>query len=82
MALGYNNLGNDYHQLGHYKKAKQYHKKALIITKKIFGEEHANVAISYNNLGNADQHQAMETWEMIICTLHSKMKQKNTTRKH
>ena len=29
-----------------------YHKKALKIRKKIYGEEHADVAGSYNNLGN------------------------------
>ena len=38
--------------LGQYNEAKEYHEKALIIYKKIFGEEHAGVASSYNNLGN------------------------------
>jgi len=32
-------------------EAKEYHEKALITRKKIFGEEHPNVAASYNNLG-------------------------------
>ena len=32
-------------------------KKALIIKKKIFGEEHADVAATYNNLGTV--HQAL-----------------------
>ena len=32
-----------------------YHNKALIIWKKIFGEEHADVAASYNNLGSVYQ---------------------------
>ena len=34
-----------------YKSSMSYHEKALIIKKKIFGEEHADVATSYNNLG-------------------------------
>ena len=46
------NLGNDYSHLGQYNEAKEYHEKALIIKKKIFGEEHATVASSYHNLGN------------------------------
>ena len=44
-------MGNDYQQLGQYNEAKEYHEKALIIYKKIFGEEHADVASSYDNLG-------------------------------
>ena len=35
---------SDYQQLGQYNEAKEYHEKALIIYKKIFGKEHANVA--------------------------------------
>ena len=31
---------------------KEYYDKALIITKEIFGEEHCDVATSYNKLGN------------------------------
>ena len=41
--------------LGQYNEAKEYHEKALIINKKIFGEEHADVASSYNNLGSVFQ---------------------------
>ena len=51
VAGSYNNLGNAYKSLGDYNKAKEYHQKALIIKKNIFGEEHAGVASSYNNLG-------------------------------
>ena len=40
-----------------YKSSISYQKKALIIKKKIFGEEHADVAASYNNLGTV--HQAL-----------------------
>ena len=43
-----------------YIDAKEYHEKALIIRKKIFGEEHADVEASYNNLGNV--HQDLEQY--------------------
>ena len=39
-----------YNSLGEYNQAKELHEKALIIRKKIFGEDHAAVATSYNNL--------------------------------
>ena len=39
-----------YDTLGEYNQAKELHEKALIIYKKIFGEDHAHVATSYNNL--------------------------------
>ena len=39
-----------YQRLGEYNRAKELHEKALIIGKKIFGEDHADVATSYNNL--------------------------------
>ena len=39
-----------YESLGEYNQAKELHEKALIIYKTIFGEDHANVARSYNNL--------------------------------
>ena len=45
-----NVTGEVYHRLGEYNKAKELHEKALIIRKKIFGEDHADVATSYNNL--------------------------------
>jgi len=45
-------LGSVYLQLGQYNEAKQYHEKVLIIRQKIFGEDHADVATSYNNLGS------------------------------
>ena len=38
-----------------YKSSISYQKKALIIRKKIFGDTHADVAESYNNLGNVYQ---------------------------
>ena len=36
-------------------KQKEFLEKALIMKKKIFGEDHADVAGSYNNLGNVYQ---------------------------
>ena len=39
-----------YDELGEYNQAKELHEKSLMIRKKIFGEDHAHVAISYNNL--------------------------------
>ena len=44
VGKSYINLGNDHRHLGQYNKAKEYNDKALIIKKKIFGEEHADVA--------------------------------------
>jgi len=37
-------LGNVYRQLGQYKEAKEFLENALIIKKKFFGEDHADVA--------------------------------------
>ena len=48
-------MASVYQALGQYNEAKDYYEKALIIRKKIFGEEHADVAASYNNLGIAYQ---------------------------
>ena len=39
-----------YNRLGQYNQAKELQEKALIISKKIFGEDHADVATIYNNL--------------------------------
>ena len=39
-----------YESLGEYNQAKELHEKALIVYKTIFGEDHADVATSYNNL--------------------------------
>ena len=43
--------GNVYRYLDKYTEAKEHHKKALVITKEIYSEHHADVAASYNNLG-------------------------------
>ena len=60
-----------YDTLGEYNQAKELHEKALIISKKIFGEDHADVATSYQQLGISVQ----SVWENTI-------KPKNFTKKH
>ena len=42
--------GTVYYSLGEYNQAKELHGKALVIRKKIFGEDNASVATIYNNL--------------------------------
>ena len=44
--------GPVYNSLGQYNQAKELHEKALTIRKTIFGEDHADVATSYNNLAS------------------------------
>ena len=63
-----------YHSLGEYNEAKELHEKALIIRKKTFGEDHADVATSYNNLalvyqrlGEDDQAKELYEKALIIC---------------
>jgi len=65
-------LGNVQRHLEQYNEAKQYHEKALIMRKKIFGEEHADVAARYNNLGNVHANLGQ----------YNEAKQFNTTRKY
>ena len=47
-----NTSGQVYDRIGKYSQAEGFHKKALIIRKKIFGEDHTDVASSYNNLAS------------------------------
>ena len=51
-ATSYSKMASVYYSLGEYNQAKELHEKALIISKKIFGKHHANVATSYNNLAS------------------------------
>ena len=48
----FNTSGLVYLRLGEYNRAKELHKKALVIYKKVFGEDHADVATSYDNLAS------------------------------
>ena len=66
-----NVTGEVYHRLGEYNQAKELHEKALIIRKKIFGEDHADVATSYNNLASVyyslgEYNQAKELHEKAL----------------
>ena len=58
-----------YDILGEYNQAKELHEKALTIYKKMFGEDHANVATSYNNLA------------LMYNNLENTIKLKNFTKK-
>ena len=63
--------GQVYNRLGEYNQAKALHEKALMIYKKIFGEDHAVVATSYNNLALVynilgEYHQAKELSEKAL----------------
>ena len=60
-----------YDTLGEYNQAKELHEKALIIYKKTFGENHADVATSYNNLASVynrlgQYNQAKELYEKAL----------------
>ena len=44
--------GQVYHRIGKYSQAEGFHKKALMVRKNIFGEDHTDVALSYNNLAS------------------------------
>ena len=66
-----NVTGLVHHGLGEYNQAKELHEKALIIRKKIFGEDHADVATSYNNLASVynslgEYNQAKELYEKAL----------------
>ena len=63
-----------YECIGEYNQAKELYEKALMIRKKIFGEEHADVATSYNNLAGVyymfgECNQAKELYEKALIIL-------------
>ena len=63
--------GQVYNRLGEYNQAKALHEKALMIYKKIFGEDHADVATSYNYLASVyyslgEYNQAKELHEKAL----------------
>ena len=60
-----------YESLGEYSQAKQLHEKVLMIRRKIFGEDHADTATSYNNL--ASVHDSLGEYSQD---------KKNFTKKH
>ena len=70
----FNISGLVYLRLGEHNQGKELHEKALVIRKKIFGEDYADVATSYNNLASVyyslgEYNQAKELHEkaLVIC---------------
>ena len=60
-----------YDTLGEYNQAKELHEKALTIFKEIFGEDHGDVATSYDNLAlvynrPGEYNQAKELHEKAL----------------
>ncbi|CAH3159777.1 unnamed protein product [Porites lobata] len=67
----FNMSGLVYLTLGKHNQAKELHERALVIRKKIFGEDHASVATSYNNLASVynslgEYNQAKELQEKAL----------------
>ena len=52
----FNTIGLVYFHIGQYSLAKELNENALTIRRKIFGEEHVDVAASYNNLALVYSH--------------------------
>jgi hypothetical protein len=50
-ALSYDSIGNTQHEMKDYKSALESHQHALQIRLKLFGEDHCDTALSYNNIG-------------------------------
>ena len=66
-----NTSGLVYHSIGEYSLAEGFHKKALMIREKIFGEDHTDTASSYNNLASVyislgQYNQAKELLEKAL----------------
>ena len=60
-----------YDKLGEYNQAKELYDKTLTVYQKIFGEDHAAVATSYNNLASlyeslGEYNQAKELQEKAL----------------
>ena len=63
--------GQVYERIGKYSQAEGFHKKALMIRKKIFDEDHTDVATSYSNLATVygslgEYNQAKELHEKAL----------------
>ena len=65
--------GQVYHRIGKYSQAEGFHIKALMIRKNIFGEDHTDVALSYNNfasvyctLGKYNQAKELHEKALVI----------------
>ena len=63
--------GQVYERIGKYSQAEGFHRKALMIRKKIFDEDHTDIASSYNNLASVysslgEYNQAKELHEKAL----------------
>ena len=70
-AKHFHERGNVHWQLGHFCQAKEYHEKSLAIKKQIYGEQHGDIARSYNSLGAVysdlnQYNQAKEYYEKSL----------------
>ena len=77
-------MGVDYSGLGQHNQAKECDEKALSSRKKIYGEEHPDVADSYHNLGvdysGFGQHnQAKECHEKAPLSIRKKIVGRRTS---
>ena len=76
-----------YYSLREYSQAKELHQKALAIRKKIFGEDHADLVLSYNNLASVyirlgEYNQAKELHENCGFLLAEGRKKRKTFFSH
>lgn len=51
VAVGYNNVGIVYSEMGELKQASEYLERALDIRKEVLGKAHPDIAVGYQNLG-------------------------------
>ena len=66
VAASYNNLGAVYSDLGQYSEAKEYYEKALIITKEIYGDQHALTERTFRSLKIVDWKIRART---VVCII-------------
>lgn len=57
LGYNYNSIANVYQKKGDYKQAKDYYQKTLDLWKKIYGENHLDLAMCWNNLGCLFENQ-------------------------
>ena len=70
MAMSYANIGSVYDSQGKYEEALVQHQKALQVFLAVYGQEHPNVADSYQNIGMLYQQQGNESAATEIVGIH------------
>ena len=72
MAKSYGGIGNVYNSQGQYERALEYYQKSLEIRIRVFGSDHPDVAVSYENLAAVYQTQGnhVQTKEMVTKAYH------------